>query len=182
MKKRLIYLFMVAVSAFAYSSCKTSSDPTPATVTHKFVVNGTTYTQVSAADSATNIGGDVKNLNSLAVTGQSADKSAQAALIFFWKGTDKPKAGTYKVVGDVNKMTSGQVAVLIIDKLTVAKQGIYGATGLDGTSITVAISSAGKVSVTLPSIKIAGTNIDNTDPNNSVTTSVSGSISGSAGE
>ena len=103
-------------------------------------------------------------------------------MIFFWKGTDKPKAGTYAVVGDVTKMTSGQVAVLVIDKVTVAKQGLYGTTGLDGTSVTVAISASGKVSVTLPSIAIKGSNFDNTDPKNSVVTDVTGSISGSASE
>ncbi|MCR8558951.1 hypothetical protein KXD93_14940 [Mucilaginibacter sp. BJC16-A38] len=182
MKKRVIYLIMVAASAFAYSSCKTSSDPTPAKPTYKFTVNGTTYTETAGADSATSISGEVKNLNALGITGQSADKSAQAAIIFFWKGTARPKAGTYTVVGDVSKMTAGQVGALVIDKVTVAKQGLYGTTGLDGTSITVVVSAAGKISVTMPSIVIKGTNFDNTDPKNTVTTDVTGTISGSGGE
>jgi len=182
MKKNVIYLIIVAASAFAYSSCKTSSDPTPAKTSYKFTVNGNTYIETAAADSATAITGNVKTLNAFGVSGQSADKSAQAAMIFFWKGTDRPKAGSYKVVGDLAKMTSGQVAVLVIDKVTVAKQGVYGPTGLDGTSVTVAISSAGKMSVTMPSIAIKGTNFNNTDPQNTVTTDVTGSISGSASE
>jgi hypothetical protein len=181
MKKKVMYLALVALSFFAYS-CSTKNDPAPTNTTYKFTVNGTAYTQTAAADSAASISGGTKNLNALGVTGQSADKSAQAAIIFFWAGTAKPKAGTYTVVGDATTIGAGQVGALVIDKVTVAKQGLYGTTGLDGTSITVAVSASGKISVTMPSIAIKGSNFDNTDPKNTVVTDVTGSISGSAGE
>jgi hypothetical protein len=182
MKKNVIYLIMVTASVFAYSSCKTSSDPTPATVTHKFVINGTTYTETASADSASSISGGTKNLNVLAVSGQSSDKSATGVLEFIWLGTSKPKAGSYKVSGNLTTMTSSQVAILALDKVTVAKQGFYGTTGKDNVAVVVAVSSTGKLSITMPSIVVAGTNFDNTDPKNTVTTDVTGTISGTAGE
>ncbi|ASU36395.1 hypothetical protein [Mucilaginibacter xinganensis] len=181
MKKKVMYMVLVAVCFFAYS-CSTKNDPTPTTTTYKFMVNGNTYTETTAVDSATSISGGTKDLNALGVTGQSSDKSAQAAIIFFWAGTAKPKAGTYTIVGDATKIAAGQVAALVIDKVTVAKQGIYGTTGLDGSTLTVAVSASGKISLTLPSIVIKGSNFDNTDPKNSVITDVTGSISGSVAE
>lgn len=179
MKKQVIYL-LTMVAVFLTISCSTKSDPTPTNTTFKFTVNSNAYYEVSGADSVTTLSGT--SYNTLGVTGQSADKSATAAMVFFWSGTAKPKAGSYTVVSDVTKMTSGQVGVLIIDKVTVAKQGLYGTTGLDGAKITVTISSSGKVSVTMPSVAISGTNFDNTDPKNTVTTTVAGSISGQAAE
>jgi hypothetical protein len=181
MKKKVMYLTLVALSFFAYS-CSTKNDPTPTNTTYKFTVNGTAYTETAAADSVTSIEGGTKNLNALGVTGQSADKSAQAAIIFFWAGPAKPKAGTYTVVGDVTALAAGQVGILVIDKVNVAKQGLYATTGLDGATVNVAVSSSGKISVTMSSIAIKGSNFDNTDPKNTVVTDVTGSISGSAGE
>ena len=182
MKKQMMYLLMMPLS-FLIWSCSTKSDPTPTNVTAKFTVNGTIYTETTAADSAASLTGSAtRNLNALGVSGQSADKSAQAALIFFWAGTSKPNAGSYTVVGDASKLVAGQVAVLVIDKVTVAKQGLYGTTGLDGTTITVAVSASGKIAVTMPSIAIKGSNFDNTDPKNTVVTDVTGSISGAVAE
>ncbi|MEO6977579.1 MAG: hypothetical protein ABI113_04340 [Mucilaginibacter sp.] len=178
MKKQMMYLLMMPLS-FLIWSCSTKSDPTP-NVTAKFTVNGTIYTETTAADSAASLTGSAtRNLNALGVSGLSADKSAQAAMIFFWAGTSKPKAGSYTVVADATKLAAGQVAVLVIDKVNVAKQGLYGTTGLDGTSVTVAVSASGKISLTIPSVAIKGTNFDNTDPKNTVTSDVTGSISGS---
>lgn len=180
MKKHAMKLLIAAAAIFLTWGCSTKSDPTPTNSTFKFTVNGNAYTEVTGADSVNNLNG--VNYNVLGVTGQSADKTASAGLVFFWSGTDKPKAGSYTVVSDVTKMTSGQVGVLVIDKVTVAKQGLYGTTGLDGAKITVAISSSGKVFVTMPAVAISGNNFDNTDPKNTVSTTVSGSISGQAAE
>jgi hypothetical protein len=181
MKKQLMNL-VIAAAVFLAWGCSTSNDVKPANTTYKFTVNGTTYTQVTAADSTASLTGGAKTLNTLGVTGQSADKTASAGLLFFWSGTAKPKAGLYTVTGDATKMTASQVAVLVIDKVNVAKQGLYGTTGLDGASITVAVSSSGKISVTMPTIAIKGTNFDNTDSKNTVTSDVTGSISGAAAE
>lgn len=181
MKKHVINL-VIAAAVFLVWGCSTSNDAKPANTASKFTVNGVIYTEVTAADSAASLAGGEKTLNALGVTGKSADGTASAGLIFFFKGTAKPKAGSYTVISDATTMTAGQVGVLVIDKVNVAKQGLYGTSGLDGTSIAVAVSSSGKITLTLPTIAITGTNFDNTDPKNTVTTSVTGSISGTVVE
>ncbi|MEO6849380.1 MAG: hypothetical protein ABI166_02080 [Mucilaginibacter sp.] len=177
MKNSVIYLVMMVAVCFTVS-CSTKNNPTPTSTTSKFTINGNSFTQVSGADSVTTLDG--KSYNVLGVTGQSADKSASAALIIFWSGSAKPQAGSYAAVDDITKLGGGQVAILIIDKVTTAKQGIYGTTA--GSSLAVAVSSSGKVSVTMPNMVIKGSNVDNTDPKNSVVTDVTGSISGTASE
>ena len=177
MKNNVLYLLMMAAVLFTVS-CSSKNDPTPTSATYKFTVNGNSYTQVSGADSVTTVNG--VSYNVLGVTGQSADKSASAGLVIFWSGTGKPTAGSYAAVDEVAKLGSGKVAILVIDKVSAAKQGVYGTTA--GTSLIVAVSSSGKVSVNMPAMATKGSNFDNTDPKNSVVTDVTGSISGTAGE
>ncbi len=177
MKNKLTYLVMLAALVLIVS-CSTKSDPTPTTTSNKFTVRGDSYTEVSGADSVTTFNG--VTYNSLGITGQSTDKSAQAALIFFWSGTAKPKAGTYTTVSDISKLTAGKVAILIIEKVSTAKNGLFGT--IDAATLTVAVSSSGKVSVSIPSVGITGSNIDNTDPKNSVITTIDGTLTGSAAE
>jgi len=180
MKKQVIYLLMMPLS-FLIWSCSTKSDPTPTNATYKFTINGNTYTEIASQDSTSTTGGQTFNV--LGVSGQSADKSATAGVIIFFPGSGKPKAGTYAVVGDLTKPASGnQCGMIVSDKVSVAKQGLYSTTGLDGTSVTVAVSSSGKLTVTMPAIAIKGSNFDNTDPKNTVITDVSGSVSGSVAE
>lgn len=177
MKNRLIYLVMLAGVVLTVS-CSTKSDPTPTPTSNKFTVRSDSYTEITGVDSVTTLNGIT--YNALGVTGQSDDKSAKAAMIFFWSGTAKPKAGTYSTVADISKLGDGKVAILIIEKVSTAKNGVFGTT--DASSLTVAVSSAGKVSVTMPSVGITGSNIDNTDPNNSVVTTVNSSLTGLAAE
>jgi len=165
-------------AVFLTASCSTKSDPTPTKTTYKFTVNGNSYTEATGADSVTTLNGISYNV--LGVTGQSADKTASAGLVVFFSGTARPKAGSYTTVDDITKIGSNQVAILIIDKVSTAKNGIYGTAA--GASLALAVSSAGKISITMPTLVIKGTNIDNTDPKNSVTTSVTGSISGTLAE
>ena len=178
MKKQAIYLLMMPLS-FLIWSCSTKSDPTPA-ATYKFTVNGNTYTEIASSDSTSTTGG--KTYNVLGVSGQSADKSATSVVIFFFPGSAKPKAGTYTIAGNLSTTTGNQCGILLTDKVSVAKQGLYSTTGLDGTSVTVAVSSSGKLTVTMPAIAIKGSNFDNTDPHNTVITDVTGSVSGSVAE
>jgi len=182
MKKHVISL-LAAVTAFLILGCSTSNDAKPANATYKFTVNGTTYTEVAGKDSTLTGGsGALSSANTLTINGQSADKTATVGLEFFWKGTAKPKAGSYQVIGDGSTMTDSQVGVLVVEKPNSVKEGIYSTTGLDGSSITVAVSSTGKISVTMPSVAIKGTFLDNTDPKNTVSTSVSTTMSGPVAE
>ena len=177
MKKHAMNLVFAAAAIFLTWGCSTKSDPTPAKATGKFTINGNAYTEVASQDSTSTTGGQTFNV--LGVSGQSADKSATAGLIIFFRGSGKPKAGTYTVVGDLTKtVTANQCGMILSDKVSIAKQGLYSTTGLDGTSVTVAVSSSGKLTVTMPSIAIKGSNFDNTDPNNTIITDVSGSVSG----
>ncbi len=178
MKKQMMYLLMMPLS-FLIWSCSTKSDPKPA-VTYKFTVNGNTYTEIASQDSTSTTGGQTYNV--LGVSGQSADKSATSVLIFFFPGPAKPKAGTYTITSDLTTSAGNQCGILVTDKVSIAKQGLYSTTGLNGTSVTVAVSSSGKLTVTMPAIAIKGSNFDNTDPKNTVITDVTGSVSGSVAE
>lgn len=179
MKNNLIYLVMLAAVVLT-ASCSTKSDPTPtpAATTNKFTIRGDSYTETSGVDSVATFNGVA--YNALGVSGQSDDKSAQAGMIFFFSGTAKPKAGTYSTVSDVTKLGSGKVAILIIEKVSTAKNGILGT--IDSGSLTVAVSSSGKLSVNMPSVSLTGSNIDNTNPNNSVVTSIDATLTGTAAE
>ncbi|MES2108689.1 MAG: hypothetical protein V4577_08080 [Bacteroidota bacterium] len=180
MKKHVINL-LTAVTVLLIWGCSTKSDPTPTKVTGKFTVNGNAYTEIVSQDSTSSLSGQTYNV--LGVSGQSADKSATAQLIIFFPGSGKPKAGAYTVVGDLTKPGSGNICGMIVtDKVSIAKQGLYSTTGLDGTSVVVAVSASGKLTVTMPSIAIKGSNFDNTDPKNTVITDVTGSVSGTAVE
>jgi hypothetical protein len=180
MKSKLFMMLMAA--AIATASCSTKDDAKPSTANVKFSVNGTAYTQAAAADSATTKVIAGKSFNVFAATGYSADKTAQAAIQLFFSGSAKPSAGSYKVVGELAGLTTGQVALLVIDKVNVAKQGLYGSTGKDNVSVTISLSSSGKLTATLPTVALTGSNFDNTDPKNTVVTTVSTTASGSMAE
>ncbi len=182
MKKTVNYL-VIAFMAMMLWSCHKSGDSnvTPKS-TYTFAVNGNTYTETAAADSgATDISSSTA-FHILAVSGVGADGKAQGLIELVFLGSGKPSAGSYNVVGDVTAMTSSQVAILAADNVTAAKGGIYSSTGKDNVSLTVAVSSSGKLSATLPSIATSGSNFDNTDPKNTVITTVTGSISGKFSE
>jgi hypothetical protein len=175
-----MYLLMMPLS-FLIWSCSTKSDPAPTDVTYKFTVNGNTYTENASQDSTSSVGGQTFNV--LGISGQSADKKATAGLIIFFRGSGKPKAGAYTVIGDLTKPAEGnQCSIIVSDKISIARQGLYSTTGLDGKSVTVAVSASGKLTVTIPVIAIKGSNFDNTDPKNTVITDASGSVSGGVAE
>jgi hypothetical protein len=182
MKKHAMNLLIIA-AVFLTWGCSTSNDAKPANATYKFTVNGTTYTEVAGKDSTLTGGtGALSSANTLSINGQSADKASTVGLVFFWKGTAKPKAGSYQVIGDATTINSNQVGILVVEKPNSVKEGIYSTTGLDGSSITVSVSGSGKLSVTMPSVAIKGTLLDNTDPKNTVSTSVSTTMSGPIAE
>jgi hypothetical protein len=180
MKNRLFYIIITAVSIFA-ASCSTKSGVTPVSAS-QFKINGNTYIEANSADSSSTAIIAGKSFNVLAASGYSADKTAQGVIELIFMGSAKPKAGSYTTHGDLATLAAGQVSILVIDKVSVSKQGIYGSAGTDGSLVVIAVSSSGKLTATLPNIEIKGSNFDNTDPKNTKATDVTGSISGTITE
>jgi hypothetical protein len=180
MKNKAFYILAAAVSITA-ASCSKNGDVTPTvSATAKFTLNGTQYTEISSADSASTSSDGSQTFNILGVAGTSGSAQGQVGLIF--AGPGKPKAGSYKVVGDATALTGTQVGIIAFDEPSSVKQYIYASTGKDNVSITVSISSSGKISATLPTIALAGNLFDNTDPKNTVTSTATTTLSGSVAE
>ena len=177
MKKKAIYFIVFALAMFTLS-CSKKADVTPATTVTKFTLNGNEYIETASADSTTTT--DAGTFNVLGITGFSSDNVKQASLIIVFPGSAKPKAGTYKVVGGDATIGGNQVGIIGIDKVSLSKNGLYSTTGKDNVSLTVSVSSSGKLSVSMPTIAMSGSNFDNTDPKNTVITDVNVTVSGSA--
>jgi hypothetical protein len=182
MKKTINYLALAFIAVMLWSCHKSGdSNVTPKT-TYTFTVNGNSYTETAAADSGATDVSSGTAFHILAVSGIGADGKAQGLIELLFLGSGKPAAGSYNVVGDVTSMTASQVAILAADNVTAAKSGVYSSTGKDNSSLIVAVSSSGKLSATLPSIATSGSNFDNTDPKNTVVTTVTGTVSGKFSE
>jgi hypothetical protein len=180
MKKNVLYV-LAAVVLLAVASCSKSGDVAPSvSATGKYTLNGVQYTEIASVDS-TGTGDGGQPFNLLYVSGTSGSAVGQVGLIF--AGSAKPKAGVYKVVGSsATTLTSGQVGIIAFDNVNIAKQGIYGSAGTDNVSVTVSVSSTGKLSATFPAVALTGTNYDNTDSKNTVITTVNITVSGSVVE
>jgi len=180
MKKTFIYTTLSLIITAALISC-TKSDTT-ASVTPSgasFTLRGYNYNIPSGAGYTTF---QVANgLDVMICYGQTSDNKAKAFVYAGFYGTSKPVAGTYNVVG-ASPTAANQVFVSALDSISVAKEGIFNATGTDKVTATVAVDAAGKITLTLPTIQLSGSNVDNTNPSNTVSTNITTTLSGTLKE
>ena len=99
-------------------------------------------------------------------------------MIFIFSGSSRPAAGSYKVISDISKQAANQVGILAFDSLSVAKESILGSLGTDNVSAQITVSALGKITITLASTQLTGSNIDNTDPKNTNITTLNTTLSG----
>jgi len=176
MKKNLSYL-AIAMSLLAVAACK-KSDPKPDSSNGiTFTINGNTYTEASSQYSVTDVSDE--SYATLATEGKTSD-GKRGILIFYFNRSTKPVAGTYTIVSDIKAGGANTVGILAEDNISKAKSGLY--SSQTGTSATVTVSSSGKLSIKFPSTAFKGTNFDNSDPTNTVTTNVDITAQGSAVE
>jgi len=179
MKKNLIYLAAIS-SVLVAAACKKNDTvaATPAATT--FTINGNVYTESGSNYVLNAATATLGAFATLAVAGQGTDGKAKGGLIFYFPGTSKPAAGTYTVVTDVSKATGNQVGIVAQDSVNVAQQGLY--SSVAGSTATVTVSSAGKLTIAMPNTSFTGSNFNNTNPKNTVITTVTVSASGTAVE
>ena len=179
MKSTIIILSLV-VASLGFWSCSKSNDSNPTPTKYTFSLNGNTYNQLSAADSSSSTLVSDRTVHVISVAGASADGKAQAQVDLIFAGSAKPAAGTYAIVDTATALSSGNVAIFAIDRVSASKGGLYGSSKTD-QKITITLNS-GKYAVSIPSVPVHGVNIDNSDPKSSVYTNVTGSASGSFSE
>jgi len=181
MKKNLIYLAVIA-TVFAAAACKKSDAVTAAPDVSKttFTINGNTYTEANSNYAVTAATSTSSSFSALAVVGKGTDGKAAGGLVFYFPGASRPTAGTYTVVSDFTKATGNQIGVVAQDSVNVAQEGLY--SSVAGSTATVTLNSAGKLTIALPNTTFTGTNFNNTNPKNTVITTVSVSASGTAVE
>jgi hypothetical protein len=169
MKFSIKSIFAVAtlIGIIGLAACSKKSDPAPVVVSNSFTLRGNTFTVSSAVDSA----------NYFGVIGTTSTKQ-KAEVIFIFSGSSRPAAGSYKVISDISKQAANQVGILAFDSLSVAKESILGSLGTDNVSAQVTVSALGKITITLASTQLTGSNIDNTDPKNTNITTLNTTLSG----
>lgn len=177
MKKNFIYLSIALIVSVTAACKKDSSTTTPPTTASTFVVNGNTYTETNSGFSIEPFG-TAGNFATLAVLGTKG--TAKSELIFYFGSSTKPVAGVYPITDDLSTNAAGKVGILASDSVNVAKEGLY--TAQPGTSVTVTVSSSGKLTVKMPATTFTGSNFDNSDPKNTNVTDVTISASGTVNE
>jgi hypothetical protein len=178
MKKNIIYLLGLSVVVTSLMAC-TKNDGTPTSTTvATFSVRNNTYNEPVGSGYGTY---SVSNgLSVVAVGGLTTDNKKALVYAGFY-GTTRPVAGTYHVIA-TTPTTANQVTLSVIDSASVAQQGFFNSIGTDNVNATVTIDGNGKISVTFPVTQVSGTNIDNTNPNNTASTTVATTFSGTIKE
>jgi len=152
MKKTLLFIAAAAtILSVGCSKSDSASNTTPAT-SATVTINGTTYTQVVGADSATNdFFGATGNI--LAAIGSTTNGRREEFIAFF-RNTAKPASGSYNIAGNIFSFTGSQVLLLIEDS-SAAGEGLYSSDSVTTLNATVT-NSGGKLSVSVPSLRMTG--------------------------
>ncbi len=169
MRKTILFL-AAAVVAVGCSKKDNSNTTNPAGATGTITINGVAYNETLSKDTTTNdFFGEAGHL--LVAQGNTDDKlKYEVTYLVFKNNTARPTAGSYHI----GVTATNYVAILVNDS-TAAGQGLYSSDSITTLSTTVAINS-GKISVTIPTIRLTGffTPVGGTTYNDTIT--VSGTV------
>ena len=190
MKNIFIFFCLIGPSLF-FASCSKSDSPSPALAPGTFILDGYTFKQSvgQLSSSSGNLYGGASyviyngNYNVLAIGGATTDKKL-AILYITFQGSNPPAAGNYEIYTDTTgkAFAANQVLIGAFDSVSVSRNLIVNSTtGLNSVknNATVTVSSAGKITVNVPTIKMYGQNVDQTNPKNTKFTYTTSSLSGS---
>ncbi len=176
MKKNISYLAVLVLVISSFVACKKDDTTTAAaTVTSSFAIRGTTFN--TSTGSGVSAFQAINSFGTLVTYGLTSDGKGKGLVYISFYGTARPAAGQYNITA-TNPTAANQVTLLVQDSVSVAKQGLFNPTGTDNVKATVALTSAGKLSITLPSTQLTGSNFDNTNSSNTVITTTTATVSG----
>lgn len=155
--KKVIIMLPVFALAFFCSSCKktdsgTTNTPTPSANTVSF--GGDTYTEYQGVDGLNQTFFN-NNVYELVAVTKTSDSKKYAGVYVFSLSNIRPTAGTYNIGGTVYQHTANQLQIVVSDSTAVGT-GLYSSDSVTSLNVAVTVNN-GKVSVTIPSIKLHGT-------------------------
>lgn len=176
MKRNTIFLGIIVMGIAAFASCKkdNTTPPPPVLASSSFSLRGKTYTTPATGTSSEFQVGT--GLGTLVTYGLTSDGNSKGLVYVTFYGASRPAAGLYNIVTGT-PTNANQVVLTVSDSVSVAKQGIFGATGTDHVKATVTVGATGKLTISLPNTQLTGNNYNNTDPSNTVITTATATLS-----
>ncbi len=150
MKKPMLIITALAIVAFG---CTKKKDNSTVNTTPTITLNGVTYNQLKGADSVTtNFFGH--SVNTFLAVGTTTDNSKLIGVYAYSFNSNRPSAGTHNIGGSFNVSAANQMQLLVIDS-NATGQGLYSADTVTTLNLTIT-ESGGKLTATIPSIRLSG--------------------------
>lgn len=151
MKKPVLMIAAIAAIAAGCTKSKDNSAVTPTTAT--VTLNGVAYKQLKGSDTlTTNFFGH--SVNTFVTVGTTSDNSKLIGVYAYTFNAARPTAGTHNIGGSFNVSAANQMQLLVIDS-NAAGQGLYSADTVTSLNLTITESS-GKLTATIPTIRLSG--------------------------
>lgn len=150
MKKYIIYTAALFIAAASLSACSKKSSTTTPTTGGTVTTGAHTMNQFGGQDSVTvDFFGQTGNI--MGCEAVSTDSSYSAYIFLVFHGNAKPAAGNYQI--SVDNTIAGSVSLAEF-YYTPTGEGLYFSE--TSTAMATVTNTAGKLSVTIPSITVSG--------------------------
>lgn len=151
--KTKVLLFATIATVMAVSCSKKNDNPTPTPVTPAsgvITINGVAYNESIGKDTITNdffgVAGNI--FYGLGITKDSL--KYQAVYMIFKNNFSRPTAGSYPV-----GLTANNHVSIVINDSSATGQGLYSSDSITLVSTVISVNS-GKITATIPTIKLTG--------------------------